>query len=222
MGEWWQGLSGLNQAFYAAATFFSAFFVWQFVAALMGLGGDGDVDVDADIDVDVDADVDAASDATYDDFEDGAVVDAAESVASFKLVSVRSIIAFCTLFSWAGALYLDRDYGLTASLLYALLWGVVAMVVVAGIFHMMLRLTESGTPRLATCIGQNGTVYLDIPDGGRGEIRIPVSGVMAHVKARTADGKALKMGTSVRVRRVLDSATVEIESISSDKSNSDS
>ena len=40
MGDWWQGLSGLNQAFYAAAAFFSAFFVWQFIAALMGMGGD--------------------------------------------------------------------------------------------------------------------------------------------------------------------------------------
>jgi len=217
MGDWWQGLSGLNQAFYAAAAFFSAFFVWQFIAALMGLGGEGDVDVDADVDVDVDA----AGDATYDDFDHGAAADAAESVASFKLVSIRSIIAFFTLFSWAGALYMDRDFGPTASLLYAIVWGVIAMVVVALIFHMMRKLTETGTPRLATCIGKSGTVYLDIPDGGRGEIRIPVSGVMAHVKARTADGKALKMGTPVRARRVLDSATVEIESISSDKSNSD-
>jgi len=219
MGEWWQGLSGLNQAFYAAAAFFSAFFVWQFIAALMGLGGEGDVDVD--VDADIDADVDAAGDATYDGFEDGAVVDASETIAAFKLVSMRSIIAFFTLFSWAGALYLDRDFGLARSLLYALLWGGVAMVVVAFIFHMMRKLTESGTPRLATCVGESGTVYLDIPDGGRGEIRIPVNGVMAHVKARTADGKALKMGTAVRARRVLDAATVEVESISSDKSNFD-
>ena len=198
MFEWWPDISGLNQAFYIAAAFFSCVFLWQFIASMIGLAG-GDMDFDADIDA-----------------------DAIESMSAFKMLSLRAILAFCTLFSWAGALYLDRDYGLTPSLLYALLWGVVALVVVAGIFHMMLRLTESGTPRLATCVGKNGTVYLDIPDGGRGEIRIPVSGVMAHVKARVADGKALKMGTAIRVRRLLDSGTVEIESISSDKSNSDS
>ena len=210
MGEWWQNLSGINQGFYVAATFFSVFFLWQLIAALVGLGG-GEADMDAD--------VDAADDGTYEDFEHGAATDASASVAAFKLVSVRSILAFCTLFSWAGALYLNRGHALQNTLLYALLWGVAAMVAVALVFHLMRRMTEAGTPQLATCVGQTGTVYLDIPDGGRGEVRVPVGGVMTHVKARTSGGKTLKMGASVRVLRVLDAATVEVQSAGADASS---
>ena len=209
MGEWWQNLSGVNQAFYIAATFFSVFFLWQLIAALVGLGG-GEADMDAD--------VDAADDGTYEDFEHGAATDASASVAAFKLVSVRSILAFCTLFSWAGALYLNRGHALQGALIYALLWGAAAMGVVALIFHLMRRMTEAGTPQLATCVGQSGTVYLDIPDGGRGEVRVPVSGIMTHVKARASNGKTLKMGTSVRVVRVLDAATIEVASSGADAS----
>jgi len=213
MGEWWQGLSGFNQALYAAATFFSVFFVWQLIAAFVGLDGDADADADVDADVDVDAEIEADADGTYDDFEHGAEADSAETITSFRLVSVRSVLAFCTLFSWAGAMYMSRGYSTQSSLLYGLIWGGAAMVIVALIFHLMRRMAETGTPQLATCVGRNGTVYLDIPEGGRGEVRVPVSGVMAHVKARTADGKSLSMGKSVRVRRVLDSATVEVESV---------
>lgn len=197
MTEWWERLETITQVFYCLAAFFSVFLAWQLIAALMGLGGDeADVGADADVDADVDAD------GTYDEFESGAEADAAETLDAFRLVSVRSIIAFCTLFTWAMALFLDQGHSLSRCLAYATGWGAVGMLGVALILWSMKKLTHTGTKNLATCVGTDGTVYVDIPEGGTGEVRVTVSGVISYVKARAPGGKALKAGTPIHVERV--------------------
>lgn len=196
MGEWWKNLSQLNQAFFAAAAFFSVFFLWQLIAALTGIGG-GESDVeDVDLAEDFDADLEA---------------DAAEAVTSFKLLSIRSVISFFTLFSWAGALYLYWGHSPSPAMAYSLLWGLAGMFGVALVFYALRKLSKAETGDLRTCIGQHGTVYLDIPADGKGEVRVPVSGVLSHVKARSTTGKELKGGTPVRVARLLDRTTIEVE-----------
>jgi hypothetical protein len=192
---WWSGLYVLNQAFYMAATFFSVFFLAQLAMALIGLGG-------ADTDLDTHVEPMAVHDTP---------TDAGDSVLTFKLLSVRSIVAFFTLFSWAGALYMNQGLTVTRSLSYALVWGLAAMFVVSYIFHLLRRMTETGNQRITTCVGNFGMVYLDIPAGGQGEIRMPCSGVMTHFKARVAGGAAVKAGTAVRVTRVIGPNFVEVE-----------
>ena len=91
------------------------------------------------------------------------------------------------------------------------LWGLGAMAVVALALYGLKRLAESGTPRIATCVGTTGTVYLDIPAAGFGEARVTVSGVATHVKARGVDGVELKAGTPIRVTRVLGPRAIEVE-----------
>ncbi|RPI61340.1 MAG: hypothetical protein EHM48_05800, partial [Planctomycetaceae bacterium] len=54
MAEWWNGLSGLNQWFFFGAFVFSALFLWQLVAALIGLGQGGDADVTSQVDTTLD------------------------------------------------------------------------------------------------------------------------------------------------------------------------
>jgi hypothetical protein len=99
---------------------------------------------------------------------------------------------------------------LTWSLLYATLWGLGAMVIVALIFHLMRMMTESGNPRLSTCLNTGGTVHLNIPAGGTGEVRVLVSGVMVHMRARSAGGEVLPAGAKIRVTRILDPTTIEV------------
>lgn len=215
MAEWWNGLSLVNQWFYGGAAFFSLFFVWQLLAVLIGMGGeDVDADVDADFggrfDADVaggDVDVDMEFDTSAEEFDVG---DAAQSTAAFRLLSFRSILAFCTLFCWAGALAMNQGASRTASLVFAVFWGLVAMVLVALLFMFMRRMTETGTMNIATSLGTRGTVYYDIPVGGFGEVRATVSGTLTHLKARVAGGDALRAGTPVRITRILGPGAVEV------------
>ena len=188
MGEWWNGLDPINQGFFVAAFLFSVVFVWQLVAAIMGLSGDVDVDFDAD------------------GFD---ISHAVDSIDAFQVLSIRSILAFCTLFSWSGSLYLQAGKDITMALVFSMLWGVAAMLSVAGLLYLLRKMTETGTVRLARCLGVDGTVYLDIPADGTGEIRILVGEVIQNVKARTA-GKPCKAGEPITVTKILGPTTVEV------------
>jgi hypothetical protein len=199
MNAWWSGLEGLTKLFYSLAAFFSVIFLWQFLSSLIGLGGDSDADVDVDID----------------GIEGHAFEDAAESVASFRVLSLRAILAFCTLFTWMAAMYRDGGKPWPATLMLASLWGLAGWVVVAVMVYFIRQLAESGNAKVATCVGTEGTVYLDIPAGGAGEVRVMVSGAVSRVKARGV-GEAIPSGTRVTVTRVLDPTTVEVTLVDSE------
>jgi hypothetical protein len=194
IGDWWTNLTAANRMFYVVAGFFSVIFIWQFIASMIGLTG-GDLDIETDADVDFDADG----------------VDGVESVAAFKMLSIRAILAFCTLFFWSGSLYLNMGKSMAVALMYSFGWGLGGWVVVTLLVNWMRRLAETGNVKLSTCVGLRGVVYMDIPAGGPGQVRVMVSRAMSMVRARSADGSELKAGTPVRVTRLLDSASVEVK-----------
>ena len=208
MGAWWGGLTALNRGFYVLAIFFSTLFGWQFIASLSGLGGESEAEAGGEAEAGVDMDQGDVQDAGGHD-----LVEDAAGLATFRLLSVRSIMAFGTLFSWAGALYLHEDAAQTWALVRAVLWGLTGMVVVAIFFWVLPRLAEEGTANLDTAIGRSGQVYLNIPEDGTGQIRVLVSGGLQIVRARSRGGRVLLAGTMVRVVRRLDAMTVEIEEI---------
>lgn len=205
--EWWRGLEAVTQWFYGLAVFFSAIFIWQFIASLIGLGGAEDVDMDAGAGVDVDIDT----------LEAGSAADAADSVAAFRLLSFRAVMAFLTLFFWAAAMHHDAGVSLTRAIAYGIFWGLGAFAVVALALNLMRKLAETGNPRLQTCVGTRGTVYLGIPADGTGEVRVTVSGVVSHVKARSAGEKPLEAGTPIHVVRTLGPTTIEVKPVEKDK-----
>jgi hypothetical protein len=213
--SWWTSLSSLNQSFYVAAVFFSTLFAWQFVASLGALGdgelfgGEGDGDV-GDVEV---GDADLADGGM--DGPGGDLSDDAGGLATFRLLSVRSILAFGTLFSWAGALYLEQTPIAALALIRAMLWGVAGMGVVAFFFWALPRLTEEGTAKLETAIGKSGQVYIDIPEDGVGQIRILVGGAVSFVRARAPSGRRLPAGRMVRVIGKLENGILEVEEIES-------
>ena len=160
MNEWWNSLDGLNQFFFGMAAFFSVFFIWQVIAAFMGLTGD-DMDVGGDADV---GDLEAPDEVSHSDV--------IESAQAFKILSIRSLVTFFTLFSWGSALYLSTGMEPAKALGISSVWGLVGMFSVALVFYGMAKLAEVGTKDVKSCKGQLGTVYLDIPEGGYGEIRV--------------------------------------------------
>lgn len=202
MQEWWAGLESVTRFFYGMAAFFSVFFLWQMVAAFLGLTGD-DVDVgDADVDI---SDLDAS-----DDFDHQDVV---ESSQAFKILSLRSIITFFTLFSWGCALYTADGMPVVKAMGISSIWGLAGMFSIAFIFWGMGKLTETGTKDATSCMGQLGTVYLDIPADGFGEITTYISGAVEHIKARSMNGEALPAGTQVRIVQVMDQTLVGVEKL---------
>ncbi|MBT3200794.1 MAG: hypothetical protein HN350_12860 [Phycisphaerales bacterium] len=212
MSQWWSEMETVTQVFYVAASFFSVILIWQFVASLIGLsGGDMDLDgldggLDADIDFDGDFDVDVAAGS-----------DAMDSMDAFSLFSLRAILAFCTLFFWAGAMYFDQGVNKSLALAYAFGWGLAAWGVITVLVNWMKKLAETGTSRIASCVGTRGSVYLDIPTGGTGKVRVVVTGAISMVTARSIDDKPIKAGAPVEVVRKIDASTVEVKTITAQK-----
>lgn len=190
MVAWWTGLPALAQGFFAAAVFCSVLFLWQFFSALSGLGGEGDIDVDGMDDV-----FDGAG-------PDGDLASDLQGLDVFRLLSLRSVLAFALLFSWAAALYLGQGVSTAGAMVRATLWGVAGMAVVATFFWLLPRLTEEGTAQTRTAVGQTGEVYIGIPQGGDGQVRVLIGGQVRFVKARGADGVAVAPGRSITVTGV--------------------
>lgn len=203
MQEWWEGLESVTRFFYGMAAFFSVFFLWQIIAAFMGLSGDeADVIDHSGFDV---SDTDGPGDLDQHDV--------VESSQAFKVLSLRSIVTFFTLFSWGSALYTADGVPVVKAMGISSIWGLVGMFAIAIIFWGMGKLTETGTKDVATCIGAIGTVYLDIPADGFGEIKANVSGAIEHVKARSVDGEALSSGTQVRIVKAIGQTFVGVEKL---------
>lgn len=199
MQAWWAELTLINQIFYGCAVFFTLFFLWQFITTLIGLGDSADGLAD-----DFNAN-DAGPDVDNSPYDHGA--------ATFQLLSMRSVIAFGMLFGWAGALYLDLGLSIEESVLRGLIWGSAGMALVAYFFYKVQQLSESHNRNLSSCIGNEGEVYMDIPEDGAGQIRVMESGAVNYISARSKDGQSIQHSTPVRVLRTLDITTVEVEPI---------
>lgn len=233
MTAWWSGLTPLNQFFWGLVVLFTTLFMWQLIASFVGLGDAGHGDVDGgggmhfgdghvgdihagdmhagdmhvgDAHLDAGAHLEAGHDAGAADRP----AEHASALGSFRLISVRSVLAFLTLFSWAGALYLGRGWSSMQAFLLAALWGAMGMVAVAAIFWAIPRLTEEGTMSVAKTIGMTATVYVNIPRQGTGQVRILVGDRISYLRARSATGYGIKAGTAVRVVG-LDGTVLEVE-----------
>lgn len=199
MEAWWEGLSALNKVFAVGALFFGVIFLWQIVGMFLGLDGHHQADTAHDH-PGMDHDQDSGDHETR---ADGAA-------ASFSLVSIRSAIAFATLFTWAGTLYLTTGTATVLALVYSFAWGLAAMLGVSYLVYKLVRLQEIGTASIWTAMGEEGSVYMNVPEGGLGKIRVKVSGAVSFVDARTTDRRPLEAGTKVRVVGIVDSRTVEV------------
>ncbi len=203
MHDWWMGLAGISRFFYGMAAFFSVFFLWQIITAFLGLSGDG-------VDVVDHSDFDSADAGMADATDHDGVVDASQA---FKILSLRSLITFFTLFSWGSALYTTYGTPLAKAMGISTVWGLAGMLSVALVFYGMAKLAETGTKNVLSCKGNIGTVYLDIPAEGFGEIRTMITGAMEHVKAMSINGEALPAGTEIRVVKVFSQTLVGVEKI---------
>jgi len=201
-------MAQITQVFYIAASFFSLILIWQFVASLIGLSG-GEMDVDGAMDADFDMDVADAADAI--DATDAA--DALDTLEAFRLFSIRAILAFCTLFFWAGAMYLDQGKETHIAMAYAFGWGLAAWFVMTLLINWMRKLAETGNPQIASCVGTRGSVYMDIPADGIGKVRVTVSGAISMVTARSKGTVAIEAGKPVEVLRKIDDFTVEVTAV---------
>ena len=198
MEVWWEGLTTLNKVFACSALFFSLLLLWQVIS--VGFDMDG-------------LSQDVPGDTTFDHAGGDSDHTGAhgEGQVAFTFVSLRSLLAFGTLFSWAGTLYLMQGTHFLLAVLYSIAWGLVGMFAVAYLVYRLVRLEETEREDLWSTIGEEGVVYMNIPERGVGKVRVMLRGAVSFVNAQSSSGQALEAGTKVIVIGVMDENTVKVE-----------
>ena len=189
MTEWWAGLSVMEKIYWYFAVPFTAAFLVQMVLTFIGMGEtEGDMDADIDWDGDVDG-----FDGESSVFEE-----------TFKLFTVRGLITFFTVFGWSGITFTHAGLSSTMTLVISVILGFIAMMLIAGMFYLILKLTESGNQNYHNAIGYVGSVYIPIPpqQSGIGKIHITFQGNFQEMDAMTT-GEAIATGQMVKVVNIV-------------------
>lgn len=188
--NWWSTLSALDQGAFILAIVFSCFFLWQLVAAVLGLSG-----------------------GEHAEFDHGASGhDAADPDAgSFQILSIRSIAAFGTMAAWAVFLHHRSGSSESISIILGLVWGLAGGFLVALVMYWLKKLQEIPKNQLSACIGQEGTIYIEIPNNGLGQVRAVADGRMSFLAASSKDGRPLSAGTRVRICALTPPSTLVVE-----------
>jgi hypothetical protein len=171
----------------------TALFVIRLVLLLLGFGADHD------------SGMDSMAEATHAGHADASALAAdghTHSADSFKLISVQSVAAFVMGFGWtAFAAQRGLDWDFTPSMAL----GTVGGFGIAGLLIWLLRsaigLQASGNIDLRKAVGTVGEVYVEIPAGQQGKVRLILQ-ERARFYTAVAETGAIDRHTRVQVTRV--------------------
>lgn len=216
---WWNGLKLVEQILYCIAVPASLILIIQTVIMLIGLGSGGEGFNPSDTsgldapDLDTDAGFGGAGDIDADLSNHD--ISNPSDLADFRLLSVQSVIAFLTIFSWSGITAVSNGMAEWAALLLAAVLGFGAMFLVAKIIQWSSKLAQNGTFNIKNLLGESGTVYIPIPEKGKGtgKINISCGERFMEYDAVTEEQELLKTGTPVRVVDIIAGSTLVVEKI---------
>ncbi len=95
----------------------------------------------------------------------------------FKLLTFKGTVAFFMFFGWGGYV--------TESLIWAVLIGLLAFVLIGLIYHFARKLTQKGNYSIEDAVGRTGTVYLRIKEerSSIGKVHIDLSNGLREMEA---------------------------------------
>ena len=201
--------TGLELLFIACAALGGGLFVIRLV--LFFLGGFGDTDADGDVGDVGDVDVGDVGDVDAD--VGGDIGDAVESAAAFKLLTLQGITAFLAMFGLVGLACYKAELGGALSVGGGVAAGAVSVAIITKLLAALLKLQSSGTINLKNAIGQDGSVYLNIPADGPGKVQVEIQERLMVLEAVSADKTELKTDDKVKVVGIVGGRTLKVKKL---------
>ncbi|MBM6917691.1 hypothetical protein [Intestinimonas butyriciproducens] len=205
MLNWWNSLDALQHFFAYVAIPATLILCIQTILLLFGLGAGGDGELDSDTSgLDTGdgtaPDLDAPDTDVPDSWDGESGHDLAHD-PGLRIFTIRGLVAFFSVFGWAGLALSRSGVPGGVSTLIAFLLGLGAMVVLALMLRGALGLQSDGTMNLKNALGLCGTVYLTVPPRrqGTGKITLVLQGQLGEFEALTDEPEPLKTGQSVQV-----------------------
>lgn len=208
MSEWWSSIGSFERIFWVIAFPSTAVFILQIMMTLMGLGDNGDIISDIQESID-----DMPGDSLDLDMDNGAG-EFLDFKYKFKLVTIRSVVVFFTIFAWTGIVATTSGISKIATIIIALISGFVMMYIVSYIYYFLTKFVEDGTMNTKNAINKEGLVYLTIPSGRKasGKVEVVVQGALRLLDAVT-DGDDIPTGSKVVVISISEDQLLLVEKI---------
>ena len=188
MGEWFKGLSVMEQIYFWLGIAATLFLIVQIILLWLVLRSGGDTDIDGDGDIDVDGD------------------------SGVSIFTVKSITAFFSVGSWTGLLVcaLVPANLQWVSIFPALVLGAAALAIVVVALRAMQKLQCNGAVQIEKLIGQTATVYVSVPPSrsGRGKITLTAQGRFMELDAVTDGEERLAVDEVVEIVSTENECTV--------------
>lgn len=179
MEEWFSALTLFEKSYWVIAGISSIFFVFILITTF--LVGDAD-DVDGDVDAEIESD----------------------TGIGFQFFTFKNLVAFFTIFSWAGISSMDAGFGKGITILISIIAGLMMMFVMGALIYYINKLVSSGTLKLENAIGNVGEVYLTIGANRStiGKVHVNIQGALRELDALADSEQTLKTGTVIKVKEI--------------------
>ncbi|MEA4890876.1 MAG: hypothetical protein VB070_15575 [Clostridiaceae bacterium] len=201
MTAWWNSLNLTQQIFALFAVPATVILIIQTLLLLFGLGGhhDGDYAGDAHLgDVhELQDHPDAITGHELQDHPDAITV----HDPGLRLFTVRGLVAFFAVGGWVGIALIDLQITPVPAAFLAMLAGLLALIAVAWLLRLMLKLQSSGNQDIRNAVGCTGVVYLHIPGAfkGTGKVTLILQEQSVELDALTENPEGIATGRQIKV-----------------------
>lgn len=114
------------------------------------------LDLDVPDGGDMDLDLDALADADPSDLQHYTDGSSPGDVAAMRLLTMQTVVAFLTVFSWSSIVSIHAGTPALISIVIGLIFGAIAMFLVAKLVQVSVKLAENGTVSLKTQLARAG------------------------------------------------------------------
>ncbi|UCD53570.1 MAG: hypothetical protein JSW27_13140 [Phycisphaerales bacterium] len=197
--------SGTEKLYLVCAVIGGVLFVVRLVLQFVGGDGGGDYDAGA---------ADVAGGEIDGGFAEDVGGDVDDAYLSFKILSFQGLTAFFMMFGLVGlAMARQTQHNATTCLVVATGAGLGTVWIIGLIFRKAAALQASGNINLRNAIGQEGEVYLTIPNAGTGKAKVTVQDRLRIYNAISNDKTEIKTGQRVRVVEVTPQDVLVVEKV---------
>lgn len=179
ISTWWHSIAFTEKILWIIALLFSGLFILQTILTLSGVGDDITEETD-----------------DYSGNDEG---------VSYQYFTIKNMIAFFTMFGWAGLAAYHGGVPVWGLVLVATTAGALMVLMMAVLLNNISRLRHSGTLNIQNALHQSGETYLIIPPSrsGLGKVHIRVQGSLHELQAMTDDPEHIPTGKPVKVTGVI-------------------
>jgi len=132
----------------------------------------------------------------------------------YQFFTIKNMIAFFTMFGWAGLAAYKANLGNSVVIAIALASGCIMVLLMYLLMRNASRLKHSGTLQMKNAINQIGETYLRIPAqrSGIGKVQVQVQGRLMELDAMTDDTVDIATGRPIQVVNILNNQILLVTS----------